>query len=75
MSEDKDALIEAQKQVIGILFNVVKCLQDNNELDEEYLGLVSSGEAAKGDERLLDILHRRRENSEKVAALLKKLEN
>ena len=42
MSEtSKDELIEAQKQVIGILFEVVKRLQSNNDLDEEYFQIIS----------------------------------
>ena len=37
MSEkNKDELIEAQKQVIGILFEIIKRLQANNDLDDEY---------------------------------------
>jgi hypothetical protein len=31
---EKDQLIDAQKQVIGILFEVIKRLQANNDLDE-----------------------------------------
>ena len=42
MSESsKDELIEAQKQVIGILFEVVKRLQANNDLDDEYFQIIS----------------------------------
>ena len=45
MSEsEKDQLIEAQKQVIGILFEVVKRLQANNDLDEEYFQIISNSE-------------------------------
>ena len=37
MSEsEKDQLIDAQKEVIGILFEVIKRLQTNNDLDQEY---------------------------------------
>jgi len=40
MSEsEKDQLIDAQKQVIGILFEVIKRLQTNNDLDENILKL------------------------------------
>ena len=43
MSEkNKDELIEAQKEVIGILFEIIKRFQANNELDEEYFQLASS---------------------------------
>ena len=42
MSEkSKDELIEAQKEVIGILFEVVKRLQENNNLDEEYFEIIT----------------------------------
>ena len=41
MSEsEKDQLIDAQKQVIGILFEVIKRLQTNNDLDEEYFKIM-----------------------------------
>jgi len=44
MSEDeKDQLIDAQKQVIGILFEVIKRLQTNNDLDEEYFKIMTWG--------------------------------
>ena len=39
---EKDELIDAQKQVIGILFEVVKRLQANNDLDEEYFQMISN---------------------------------
>ena len=36
MSEtEKDELIDAQKQIIGILFEVIKRLQTNNDLGRE----------------------------------------
>ena len=42
MSEtEKDELIDAQKQVIGILFEVIKRLQTNNDLDEEYFEIMT----------------------------------
>ena len=42
MSEtSKDELIEAQKQIIGILFEVIKRLQANNDLDDEYFQIIS----------------------------------
>ena len=76
MSESsKDELIEAQKQVIGILFEVVKRLQANNDLDEEYFTLVSdesNRESSKN--RLSTIMEERKENSEIVGRLLEQLE-
>ena len=38
---DKDELIDAQKQVIGILFEVIKRLQENNDLDDEYFKIIA----------------------------------
>jgi hypothetical protein len=65
MSEtSKDELIEAQKQVIGILFEVIKRLQANNDLDEEYF-----------EERLENILKERNENAKIVGRLLEKLDD
>ena len=41
MSEsEKDQLIDAQKEVIGILFEVIKRLQTNNDLDQEYFEIM-----------------------------------
>ena len=77
MSEnEKDELIEAQKQVIGILFEVVKRLQANNDLDEEYFDIVSDEKKSlQTKERLESILKERTENDKIVARLLEKLEN
>ena len=76
MSEQsKDELIEAQKEVIGILFEIIKRYQTNSELDEEYFQIVS--DVSKRDinkKRLDEILKEREENGKIVARLLKKLE-
>lgn len=73
MSErSKDELIEAQKQVIGVLFEVIKRLQANNDLDEEYFQIIS--EDSKNKTRLNEIIIERAENSEIVGRLLKELE-
>ena len=73
MSErSKDELIEAQKQVIGILFEVVKRLQENNNLDEEYFEIVSSETPNKS--RLTQIMNERSENAKIVGRLLEQLE-
>ena len=73
MSErSKDELIEAQKQVIGILFEVIKRLQENNDLDEEYFQLITKEE--KNEKRLEDILSERNENAKIVSRLLEQLE-
>jgi len=75
MSHDinKDELIEAQKQVIGILFEVIKRLQANNDLDEEYFQLISS-KKTKSSTRIDEIMKERKENAEIVGRLLKQLE-
>ena len=76
MSErSKDELIEAQKQVIGILFEIIKRLQANNELDEEYFRLISNVKEREINQKRLDeILKEREENGKIVTRLLEKLE-
>lgn len=74
MSHDtKDELIEAQKQVIGILFEVIKRLQANNDLDEEYFQIISSHKT-KSNTRIGEIMKERKENAKIVGKLLKQLE-
>jgi len=77
MSEtSKDELIEAQKQVIGILFEVIKRLQANNDLDEEYFQIISIDKKTKQNKvRLENILKERNENAKIVGRLLEKLED
>ena len=73
MSEtEKDELIDAQKQVIGILFEVIKRLQTNNDLDEEYFKLIV--DSNKNEKRIQQILDERKENSKIVGRLLELLE-
>jgi len=66
-------LIEAQKQVIGILFEIIKRLQANNDLDEEYFQIISSDNKTK-NQRLTKILDERKENAKIVGRLLEQLE-
>ena len=74
MSEkSKNELIDAQKQVIGILFEVIKRLQANNDLDEEYFQIISSNDKTK-NQRLEKILDERKENAKIVGRLLEQLE-
>ncbi len=71
MSErSKDELIDAQKQVIGILFEVIKRLQANNDLDEEYFQIVSKD---RNETRLEEIINERTENAKIVGRLLEQL--
>ena len=76
MSEkSKDELIEAQKEVIGILFEIVKRLQTNNDLDEEYFQILANEKKRKNNQKRLDeILDERNENGKIVTRLLEKLE-
>lgn len=73
MSEqEKDELIDAQKQVIGILFEVVKRLQTNIDLDNEYFKILS--DENKDENRLNQIISERTENAKIVGRLLEQLE-
>jgi len=76
MSEqNNDQLVKAQNEVIGILFEIVKRLQNNNQLDEEYIQIISSSEKNKINQKRLDeILKERTENAKIVTRLLEKLE-
>jgi len=76
MSErSKDELIKAQKEVIGILFEIIKRFQANNEIDEEYFQLISNVEKRKvNKKRLEDISKKREENGKIITRLLEKLE-
>ena len=73
MSErSKDELIDAQKQVIGILFEVVKRLQENSNLDQEYFQIITKDK--KDKTRLDEIINERTENAKIVGRLLEQLE-
>ncbi len=76
MSErSKDELIKAQKEVIGILFEIIKRFQANSELDEEFFQLISNVKKREVDKkRLEDISKQREENGKIVTRLLEKLE-
>ncbi|HXG73544.1 MAG TPA: hydrolase [Candidatus Nitrosotenuis sp.] len=73
---DKDELIRAQNELIGILFEIIKRMQANNNLDEEYFQLVS-GEKQKesNSKRLEEILAARQENSKIISRLLEKIQS
>ncbi len=75
MSErSKDELLEAQKEVIGILFEIIKRYQANNELDEEYFQIVADeNKKSVNKKRLEKILSERSENGKIVTRLLEKL--
>ena len=71
--KNKDELIDAQKQIIGILFEVIKRLQANNDLDEEYFQIILSEDKTK-TQRINEIMLERKENTIIVGRLLKQLE-
>ena len=64
---EKDQLIDAQKEVIGILFEVIKRLQTNNDLDQEYFEIMQKDD--KNNKRTQDIINEREENSKIVGRL------
>ena len=68
----KDELIDAQKQIIGILFEVIKRLQANNDLDEEYFQIISNDD--RNNLRIKKIMDERTENAKIVGRLLEQLE-
>lgn len=74
LPDERDELIDAQKQVIGILFEVVKRLQRNNDLDQDYLQSVLSGRAELDATRLDRIKKERFENARIIGKLLAQLE-
>ena len=76
MSESKDELIKAQNELIGVLFEIIKRLQSNNELDTEYFQIITK-DTRSGEEnsRLENISKEREENANIVARLLEKIES
>jgi len=76
MSEQsKDELIKAQNEVIGVLFEIIKRLQTNSDLDEEYFQIISNEKKRSINKtRLKKIMEERNDNGKIVTRLLKKLE-
>ncbi len=74
MADEKDELIKAQNEVIGILFEIIKRFQTNNDLTDEYLKLSITEKSEIDDERLEIITNERNENAKIIARLLEKLE-
>lgn len=72
---DKDELIESQKQVIGILFEIIKRYQANSLLDEEYFEIISAKTTKDSTARLEKILEERKQNSEIVNRLLQQFDS
>ena len=78
MIEEKDELIKAQNEVIGILFEVIKKLQENIDLQEEGVQLIIKSKDDSLEEskiRLDEITEERNKNSDVISRLLKKLDS
>ena len=76
MSENKDELIKAQNELIGILFEIIKRLQANNDLDTEYFQIIGKETRTKNENSRLDeITKERTDNAEIVSRLLKQIES
>jgi len=76
MSENKDELIKAQNELIGVLFEIIKRLQSNNDLDKEYFQIIAKESRSDEDNsRLSKITKEREENAEIVSRLLKQIES
>tara|TARA_B100001750_G_C15423769_1_gene554365 strand:- start:551 stop:784 length:234 start_codon:yes stop_codon:yes gene_type:complete len=76
MSENKDELIKAQNELIGLLFEIIKRLQANNDLDTEYFKIIKKSIRSEVDDsRLSKITNEREENAEIVSRLLKQIES
>ena len=74
MSGEKDELIKAQNEVIGVLFEIIKRFQSNNDLTDEYLKLSIKEKVELDNDRLETITKERDENAKIIARLLEKLE-
>ena len=76
MSENKDELIKAQNELIGILFEIIKRLQTNNDLDTEYFLIIGKETRTENENSRLDeITKERTDNAEIVSRLLKQIES
>tara|TARA_B110000014_G_scaffold207611_1_gene158612 strand:+ start:386 stop:619 length:234 start_codon:yes stop_codon:yes gene_type:complete len=76
MSENNDELVKAQNELIGILFEIIKRLQSNNDLDAEYFQIISKDSRSDIENSRLDkITKEREENADIVSRLLKQIES
>ena len=76
MSENNDELVKAQNELIGVLFEIIKRLQSNNDLDAEYFQIIGKDSRSDNENaRLSDITKEREENAEIVSRLLKQIES
>ena len=74
MTDEKGELIKAQNEVIGVLFEIIKRFQTNNDLTDEYLKLSIKEKVESDNKRLETITKERNENAKIIARLLEKLE-
>jgi|TARA_B110000263_G_C15155608_1_gene439954 hypothetical protein len=76
MSENNDELVKAQNELIGILFEIIKRLQSNNDLDTEYFQIIRDESISEiENSRLDEITKEREENADVVSRLLKQIES
>tara|TARA_B110000438_G_scaffold65511_1_gene66089 strand:- start:96 stop:329 length:234 start_codon:yes stop_codon:yes gene_type:complete len=76
MPENNDELIKAQNELIGILFEIIKRLQSNNDLDTEYFQILSKKVRTETENSRLDeITNERKDNADVVSRLLKQIES
>ena len=76
MSENNDELIKAQNELIGVLFEIIKRLQSNNDLDTEYFQIIGKNSRLDKDQfRLSEIIKEREENAKIVSRLLEQIES
>jgi len=76
MSENNDELVKAQNELIGVLFEIIKRLQSNNDLDAEYFQIISKEIKTEiENSRLEQITKEREDNAEIVSRLLKQIES
>jgi hypothetical protein len=76
MSENNDEMIKAQNELIGVLFEIIKRLQSNNDLDAEYFQIISKKVRTEIESlRLDEITKEREDNADIVSRLLKQIES
>ena len=66
MSENKDELIKAQNELIGILFEIIKRLQSNNDLDTEYFQIIGKENKTETENSRLDEITKERKTMQKL---------
>ena len=76
MSGNNEDLIKAQNELIGVLFEIIKRLQSNNDLDTEYFDILGTQSCSdENNSRLSAITKERDQNAEVISRLLKQIES